>query len=269
MDDQIKGVREEIYENEKTYPNQKLIQKLSVDEYVETLTMHAATIIGDKLKNLADKSNYNEIFTLIDQVHDIAGITEKEFNQPLSMITYSEGQDIIPIKEDLFLTRVDVLYNDAHKIKNFFKTLAYEMQTADEISFLVSFVRMSGAQLLTRELIALEKRNVPIKILTTTYLNITEAKALRHFMQFKNVELVLPLRNESFHTKAYLFKRNSKQHTVIIGSSNISHSALINGHELNVKIPHTQHMPAYEQTQTFLRKCGNMKSHFPIRRFST
>lgn len=255
MKDNFSGIHEEIYELDKRYPDQNLIQKLSIDEYVETLTMHAATIIGNKLKELADHSKFDELFTTIDQVHTLLGKEVKEFNRPLSMITYSDGTDIIPIKEDLFLTRVDVLYNDSNKIKNFFKTLAYEMQTADEISFLVSFVRMSGAQLLTRELIALEKRNVPIKILTTTYLNITEAKALRHFMKFKNVELkVLPLNNESFHTKAYLFKRNSEQHTVIIGSSNISHSALINGHELNVKIPHTQHIPAYEQSKDFFNK---------------
>ncbi len=271
MDTKPKGIVEEIYISEKEYPSSNLIQKLSVDEYVETLTMHAANIIGNKLKDLADKDKFDEIFKLIDQVHDLAGKDEREFSQPLSMITYSEGQDTIPIKEDLFLTRVDVLYNDSNKIKNFFKTLAYEMQTSDEIFFLVSFVRMSGAQLLTRELLELEKRNVPIKILTTTYLNITEAKAIRHLLKFKNVEVkILPLKNESFHTKAYLFKRNSNQNTVIIGSSNISHSALINGHELNVKIPHTQHMPAYEQTMDFFNKMWtHEKAVFPTEDFLT
>jgi len=255
LDAKQKGIVEEIYLSEKQYPTSNLIQKLSIDEYVETLTMHAANIIGDKLKTLADKDKFDEIFKLIDQVHDIADQNRREFSQPLSMITYSEGRDKLSIKEDLFLTRVDVLYNDSHKIKNFFKTLAYEMKTSDEIFFLVSFIRMSGAQLLTRELLELEKRNVPIKVLTTTYLNITEAKAIRHLLKFKNVEVkILPLKNESFHTKAYLFKRNSNQNTVIIGSSNISHSALINGHELNVKIPHTQHIPAYEQTMDFFNK---------------
>ena len=260
---------EEIYLTEKEYPPSNLIQKLSVDEYVEALTMHAANIIGDKLKDLADEDKFNEIFQLIDQVHDLAGEDEKEFSQPLSMITYSEEQNTIPVKEDLFLTRVDVLYNDSHKIKNFFKTLAYEMQTSDEVFFLVSFIRMSGAQLLTRELIELEKRGVPVKILTTTYLNITEAKAIRHLTQFENVKVkILPLKNESFHTKAYLFKRKSNQNTVIIGSSNISHSALINGHELNVKIPHTQHMPAYEQTMEFFNKMwAHEKAIFPSDEF--
>lgn len=255
MDKKSKGLIEEIYLAKKEYPPTSLVQKLAVDEYVETLTMHAANLIGKRLKSLAFEDKYDEVFELIDQINNLTEVDQKEVNRPLSMITYSEAQEHIPVKEDLFLTRVDVLYNDDNKIKNFFKTLAYEMQTADEIYFLVSFVRMSGAQLLTRELMALEKRGIPVKVLTTTYLNVTEAKAIRHFQQFKNVEIkILPLTNESFHTKAYLFKRNSEQNTVIIGSSNISHSALINGHELNVKIPHTEHMPAYEQTMTFFNK---------------
>ena len=105
LDTKQKGIVEEIYLSEKEYPTSNLIQKLSIDEYVETLTMHAANIIGDKLKGLADEDKFDEIFKLIDQVHDIAGQDEREFSQPLSMITYSEGQDTLPIKEDLFLTQ--------------------------------------------------------------------------------------------------------------------------------------------------------------------
>ncbi|MBO1914675.1 hypothetical protein J4G37_58860, partial [Microvirga sp. 3-52] len=84
MDIKPKGVIEEIYRIEKEYPSAKLIQKLSVDEYVETLTMHAANIIGDKLKGLADNDKYSEIFQLIDQIHDLAGKDEREFSHPLS-----------------------------------------------------------------------------------------------------------------------------------------------------------------------------------------
>jgi hypothetical protein len=98
LDNKSKGIIEEIYRTEKEYPSSNLIQKLSVDEYVETLTMHAANIIGDKLKGLADEDKYNEIFQLIDQVHDLAGKDEREFSQPLSMITYSENENTIPIK---------------------------------------------------------------------------------------------------------------------------------------------------------------------------
>lgn len=260
MNKHTKGIMEELYLAKKDYPETQLIQRLSLDEYVETLSMHAANAIGDKLRGLADENNFTKIYEILNKIHNIIGDgNEVEFQLPLSMITYTETIGEMPLKEDLFLSRVDVLYNDSHKIKNFFKTLSYEMKTADEVFFLVSFIRMSGAQLLTRELIDLEKRNIPVKILTTTYLNITEAKAIRHFQQFRNVELkILPLKNESFHTKAYLFRRNSNLNTVIIGSSNISHSALINGHELNVKIPHSEHLPAFDQTKLFFNKMWNL-----------
>jgi superfamily II DNA or RNA helicase/HKD family nuclease len=260
MDKHSKGVMEELYMVSKEYPETQLIQKLGLDEYVETLSMHAANAIGEKLRVLADENKFSEIYEILNKVHKIIDDeNEVKFQLPLSMITYTETLGEMPLKEDLFLSRVDVLYNDAHKIKNFFKTLSYEMKTADEVFFLVSFIRMSGAQLLTRELIDLEKRNIPVKVLTTTYLNITEAKAIRHLQQFQNVELkILPLKNESFHTKAYLFKRNSNLNTVIIGSSNISHSALINGHELNVKIPHSEHLPAFDQTKLFFNKMWNL-----------
>ena len=260
MANHSKGIMEELYLLSKDYPETQLIQKLGLDEYVETLSMHAANAIGEKLRVLADENNFSEIYEILNKVHKIIDDeNEVKFQLPLSMITYSETLGEMPLEEDLFLSRVDVLYNDAHKIKNFFKTLSYEMKTADEVLFLVSFIRMSGVQLLTRELIDLEKRNIPVKILTTTYLNVTEAKAIRHFQQFRNVELkILPLKNESFHTKAYLFKRNSNLNTVIIGSSNLSHSALINGHELNVKIPHSEHLPAFDQTKLFFNKMWNL-----------
>ena len=66
MDAKSKGIIEEIYLTEKEYPSSNLIQKLSVDEYVDTLTMHAATSIGDRQRGLADQTKYSDIFHLID-----------------------------------------------------------------------------------------------------------------------------------------------------------------------------------------------------------
>ena len=71
MDIKPKGITEEIYLSEKEYPPSNLIQKLSIDEYVETLTMYAANIIGDKLKGFADEDKFNEIFQLIEQVQEL------------------------------------------------------------------------------------------------------------------------------------------------------------------------------------------------------
>ena len=77
-------------------------------------------------------------------------------------------------------------------------------------------------------------------------------------MEFSNVQVkMIDTQKESFHTKAYMFHRNSGLNTVIIGSSNLSHSALINGHELNVKLPDTSFLPIYEQTKWIFDQIWN------------
>ncbi|WP_244151157.1 DUF3427 domain-containing protein [Parageobacillus thermantarcticus] len=160
--------------------------------------------------------------------------------------------------EDLFLSRLNLLHNDKHSMKNFFKALKYEMLTADSVDFMVSFIRMSGLQLIIRPLLELEKRNIPVRIITSTYLGITEVKALQKLMEFSNVQVkIIDTQKESFHTKAYMFHRNSGLNTVIIGSSNLSHSALMNGHELNVKLPDTSFLPIYEQTKRIFDQIWN------------
>ncbi|PNB65056.1 DUF3427 domain-containing protein, partial [Pseudomonas sp. GW456-E7] len=101
----------------------------------------------------------------------------------------------------------------------------------------------------------LNKRNVPVRIITSTYMGITEPKALKQLMQFQNVDLrIVNDYRQSFHTKAYLFERQSGQHSVIIGSSNLSQSALTTGYELNARIPDTRYLPIFQQTKNVFNK---------------
>ncbi|WP_314396681.1 DUF3427 domain-containing protein, partial [Leptotrichia shahii] len=53
--------------------------------------------------------------------------------------------------------------------------------------------------------------------------------------------------SESFHTKAYLFEKE-KYHSVIIGSSNISQSALYSAEEWNVKLTDSSFFNIYEKS---------------------
>ncbi|ASK36359.1 hypothetical protein CEK62_19785 [Alcanivorax sp. N3-2A] len=118
---------------------------------------------------------------------------------------------------------------------------------------MVSFTRHSGIQALVPAFQEAERLNKPIRVLTSFYMNITEAKALRTLMQFRNIEIKIyePIKkNQAFHPKAYLFTRETDLHSAIIGSSNLSKSALTNGLEWNVRIPHSPLTSLVSQAQT-------------------
>ncbi|KZZ83044.1 DUF3427 domain-containing protein [Bacillus sp. SJS] len=244
------GYHEELFLTGKEYPEAHVIQRLSPKEYIEVLVLHAARRLSEKFTSLIENDQYSEMTRLASELSSLLKDVGDQFSLPLSMVTYNRDGKEMPYFQDFFLSRLNLLHNEKHSIKNFFKTLKFEMLTADSAEFMVSFIRMSGLQLLIQPLLELEQRGIPVRIITSTYLGITEAKALRRLQGFSNVTVrVLPSQTESFHTKAYLFHRHSGFHNVIIGSSNLSHSALINGHELNVKIPDSPYFPVFDQTK--------------------
>jgi len=130
--------------------------------------------------------------------------------------------------------------------------LISELHTASSADWMVSFTRHSGIQALVLALQEAERKRKKIRIITSFYMNITEAKALRTLLQFKNVEVRIFQalnKKDSFHPKAYLFKREKDLHSAIIGSSNLSKAALTTGHEWNVRIPHSPVSPLVTQAQ--------------------
>ncbi|MFL0196229.1 DEAD/DEAH box helicase [Clostridium sp. WILCCON 0269] len=103
--------------------------------------------------------------------------------------------------------------------------------------FSTAFINFSGVQLLLDSFQELEKKGIKGKILTSTYLNFTEPKALERIRKFSNIDLKVFIANKDkgFHTKAYIFE-NREEYKIIIGSSNITQRALKSNVEWNVKV---------------------------------
>lgn len=117
--------------------------------------------------------------------------------------------------------------------------LKAKLATSKEVIFCVSFIRDSGVELLYNYLKLALRNNAKVSILTSTYMNITEPVALYRLKSLQKDNLKLAIFNSakvktSFHIKGYYFKFVDRKEQMIIGSSNISKSALSDGIEWNV-----------------------------------
>ena len=129
--------------------------------------------------------------------------------------------------------RPKLLYNNKNnKVINSIKD---ELRDCDEFIISSAFITLGGITPLLEEFKYLESNNIKGKILTTDYLYFTEPKALKKLDSFENIEIRLyPQKNEGFHTKGYLFKKDVI-YRGIVGSSNLTLNALTINKEWNVE----------------------------------
>ncbi|WP_104081986.1 DUF3427 domain-containing protein [Cryobacterium sp. Y11] len=116
--------------------------------------------------------------------------------------------------------------------------LRAELASADEVDLLCAFVRWHGIRVLEDALIELHERKIPFRVITTTYVGATERKALDKLVAKFGAEVQVNYETQStrLHAKAWLFRRKSGFNTAYVGSSNLSHSALVDGLEWNVRL---------------------------------
>lgn len=119
-----------------------------------------------------------------------------------------------------------------------YKRIQQSFHTATSIDIIVSFLMESGVKLIQKDLEAIKDKNIPIRILTGNYLNITQPSALYLLKDILGDKVDLRFYNDtkrSFHPKAYIFE-NNEDGEIFIGSSNLSKSALTSGIEWNYRI---------------------------------
>ncbi|MGL5820740.1 MAG: DEAD/DEAH box helicase [Sarcina sp.] len=121
---------------------------------------------------------------------------------------------------------------------NLLKELKEAFNDCKKFYFSVAFITQGGLQLLLDDIDIAINKGIKGKIITSTYLNFTQPKALERIKEFKNIELKIFITDEKkrgFHTKVYIFEYESN-YKIFIGSSNLTDKALKSNEEWNVKI---------------------------------
>ena len=130
----------------------------------------------------------------------------------------------------------DLLVN-AEGQPNIGSELKAELATADSVDLICAFVIWTGVRHLRDSLAEVVARGGRVRAITTTYMGATEKRAVDELFELGvEVRVALDARTTKLHAKAWLLERESGLTTAFVGSSNLSHTALFDGLEWNVRL---------------------------------
>lgn len=122
------------------------------------------------------------------------------------------------------------------------RELELELESADRVDMLVSFIKSAGLKLLLPALKSFTARGGKLRVITTTYLGASDPIAIRQISELPNTEIKInyDTKHSRLHAKAYFIHRDTGLSCAFIGSANLSHAAMTSGLEWTVKLPATE-----------------------------
>jgi len=220
-------------------------QPIDNAESPQMLANYLANAIRQKLE---DTEEQQDRVNLINRIMIDAGLLDdKRIVKPADLLAevmtrqqsalqnQSNTQTIRPISG----FRVSNLFTGGSSALSLGEEIRREIASADEICFIVSFLKVSGVRILLDDLKKFcSREGTRLRIITTTYCGATQAKAIEQLAALPNTEIRISYNTdiERLHAKSYIFVRNSGMNTAYIGSSNLSKSAQTEGLEWNMRV---------------------------------
>ena len=194
-----------------------LKNNIDTAESPQILADYLAKVIRNKLEEIEDQQDrvnmINKILSeagLLEemQIVDYENLlTEVMTHQQYLFQNQSRSQTIRPMSG----FRVSNLFTGGGSALSLGEEIRREIASADEICFIVSFLKVSGIRILMDDLKKFtQKEGSRLRIITTTYCGVTQSKAIEQLLELPNTEIRISYNTdiERLHAKSYIFLRN-------------------------------------------------------------
>lgn len=224
--------------------------RLLLANYISIVTRKALKMVREQISDdaaavLAQIQTCNEMIMILRN-----NLGEDEFNDlqiseqgEVLTYVYSKINTVRAVKDIKAIRPVtplsqSSLFTGSKSEPELMNELKNEIMSADRIELLVSFIKWSGLRCLMEEFRQFTERGGQLRVITTTYMEATDYKAVMELSKLNNTEIKISydIQRTRLHAKAYIFRRDTGFTTAYVGSSNMSNPALTSGLEWNLKI---------------------------------
>lgn len=214
------------------------------------LTEHLSKIIRNRLsdENLTEEDRMAFVNRLIDFVGGEKDEKIADNKQILSAVVSPQEDARLKATNSKLVRpltgfRISTLFTGGNSLIPLNTEIVRDIESADTIYMIVSFLKLSGINLIYDHLKRFcSNPTHKLRIITTTYCGVTDAKAVERLTKLPNTEIRISYNTqiERLHAKSYIFERNSGFSTAYIGSSNLSKSAQTDGLEWNIRVTNVE-----------------------------
>ena len=243
------------------------ISPLRTDEAHDLLTVAVATRLREALRSVRGETPADKLAAQVGLANELlarlssvpAGGTDSGDSivaPPRRLAAVLEAVEAprearAPQRPAIPLRSSDLLINGKHDL-SLGPQLRLELESADRVDLLCSFVKWSGLRILEDVLRRhLQRRPGSVRVLTTTYMGATERRAVEALLEMgADVRVSYDRSSTRLHAKAWLLHRDSGFSTAFVGSSNLSSAAVLDGLEWNVRLAQTDNASILQRFAT-------------------
>lgn len=166
---------------------------------------------------------------IIDPIPEPAEVLKAVFELNPDGTPHTLPSPFVPLLDTTLLT-------NAPGEPSLWNQLVAEIESADQIDVVMAFIRRSGIIPLLPALSRHCEKGKKLRVLTTTYTNSTEQRAIEELIGIgAEIKISYDVSSTRLHAKAWCFQRDSGFSTVFVGSSNLTFSAQVTGLEWNIR----------------------------------